>query len=155
MSQAEQTSSQWHLMKCEQHRLETISYHDWGKTAGLGRSLFIGPLSEWGDDPLPVAQGADLNNLKKCRETQREAEVPEQTSLSHHYIQTHQFIQAKLTETHPKHTDTELVACTPRWQASTGKQKRLSSIIQPQSVLPSAQSSSSVSFPGSIFGHRA
>lgn len=113
-------------MKCEQHGLETISYHDGGKTAGLGRSLLIGSLSERGDDPLPVAQGANLNNLKKPRtKTQREAEVPEHTSLSHHYIQTHTFIQAKLTETHPKHTDTELVACTPRWQASTGKQKRL------------------------------
>lgn len=151
-SQAEQTSSQWHLMKWEQHRLETVSYHDWGKTSRLGRRLLIGSLSEWGDDPLPVAQGANLNNLKNpSAETQREAQVPQHTSLSHHHIQTHKFIQAKLTETHPKHTDTESVACTPRWQASTGKQKRLSSIIQPQSVLPSAQSSSSVSFPGSIF----
>lgn len=39
-------------------------HHDRGQTTGLGRRLFVGSLRKRGDDPLPVAQGADLNHLE-------------------------------------------------------------------------------------------
>lgn len=41
------------------------SYQNRGESTGLGRSLLIGSLRQRGDDPLPVAQGADLDNLER------------------------------------------------------------------------------------------
>lgn len=39
-------------------------HHDWGQTPGLGRRLLVGSLCKRGDDPLPVAQRANLNHLE-------------------------------------------------------------------------------------------
>lgn len=108
-------------------------HHDWGQTTGLGRRLFVGSLCERSDDPLPVAQRANLNHLES-RDTMQGAVLQHVNTLNTVVAR----IQSKLIESHPKHTDTRtnLVACAPRWQASMGKRKWLSSIIQSQSVSP-------------------
>lgn len=108
-------------------------HHDWGQTTGLGRRLFVGSLCERGDDPLPVAQRTNLNHLES-QDTMQGA-VLQHVNTPNTVVAR---IQSKLIESHPKHTDTHtnLVACAPRWQASMGKRKWLSSIIQSQSVSP-------------------